>query len=164
METRAPTHSGAALRRGEEAALPQKLLETPGYLHPLPVTSPPARTHSALTVWRESNGRADGGNAIRDLDHGSGLVGFCCHRFRAAEAPLSTVVPASNLITLFERKLGWTPRATARSLRYWIFTSPGVVVRGAARTVLQPTVPPASKDWSERSENKSPRRSPTAMQ
>lgn len=37
----------------------KKLLETPGYLYQVLVTSHPAHTHSALTVWREYNGRAD---------------------------------------------------------------------------------------------------------
>jgi hypothetical protein len=125
----------------------KKLLETPGYLYQVLVTSHPAHTHSPLAVWREYNGRADCENAIKELDHGFGLAGFCCHKFWATEALLSTVVLASNLVTLFERKLGWTPRATVRSLRYWMFTTPGVVVQRAARTVLHLAVPPALRDW-----------------
>src|SRR6187399_1092241 len=107
----------------------KKLLETPGYLYQVLVTSYPAGTHCALAVWREYNGRADCENAIRELDHGFGLAGFCCHKFWATEALLSTVVLACNLVTLFERHLGWTPRANVRSLRYWLFTTPGVVLR-----------------------------------
>ena len=54
---------------------------------------------------------------------------------------------ASNLIPLFERKLVWTPRATVRSLRYWMFTTEGVVERAPARTTLHLAVPPSLRDW-----------------
>jgi hypothetical protein len=125
----------------------KKLMETPGYLYQVLVTSLPAHTHSPLAVWREYNGRADCENAIKELDHGFGLPGFCCHKFWATEALLSTVVLASNLVTLFERHLGWTPRATVRSLRYWLFQTPAVVLRRAAHTVLELAVPPALREW-----------------
>jgi hypothetical protein len=50
---------------------------------------------------------------------------------------------ASNSVTHFERKLGRTPRALVRGLRYWIFRDSGVVVGGTAHTLLQLAVPPA---------------------
>ena len=70
-------------------------------------------------------------------------------RLRCVQCKRSVLLSAlaSNSVTHFERKLGWTPRAMVRGLRYWMLTDPGVVVRGTAHTLLHLAESPALRDW-----------------
>jgi hypothetical protein len=51
---------------------------------------------------------------------------------------------------LFERHLAWQKKATIRSLRFGLFTTPGILAQHAGKTTIKLAVPPRERDWSSR--------------
>lgn len=124
----------------------KKLIDVPGYLFQALVTSLP-RTQCPLSVWRYYNGRADCENVIKELQQGFALNTLCLHSFWASEAALSLAALTYNLTVLFERHLGWQHKATISSLRFWLFTTPGIIAERAGKTTIKLAVPPRERDW-----------------
>jgi hypothetical protein len=52
-----------------------------------------------------------------------------------------------NLTALFERHLGRQQKATASSLRFWLFTTPGIIAERAGKTTIKLAVLPRERDW-----------------
>ena len=122
------------------------LLDVPGYLFQALVTSLPGHT-SPLAVWRYYNGRADCENVIKELQSGFALPTLCLRSFWATEAALSLATLTYNLTVLFQRHLGWQQKVTIQSLRFWLFTTAGVISHPAGKTTLKLAVPRREIDW-----------------
>lgn len=122
----------------------KQLLEVPGYKFQALVTTlstPP------LEVWRFYNGRADCENVIKELQDGFAAQSLCLDRFWATEAALCLATLTYNLTVLFQRHLGWRDKVTVHSLRYWLFTTPGLISHPAGKTTIKLAVPPREREW-----------------
>jgi hypothetical protein len=128
------------------AAGGKKLIDVPGYAFQVLVTSLP-QSQSPLDLWRDYNGRADCENVIKELQHGFALPTLCLRSFWATEAALALATLTYNLTVLFQRHLGWQTKVTIHSLRFWLFTSPGIIARPAGKTTIKLAVPPREHDW-----------------
>ena len=124
----------------------KKLFELPGYVYQALVTSLP-RHHTALSVWRDYNARADCENVIKELQQGFALPTLCLASFWATEAALSLATLTYNLSVLFQRHLGWQTKVTIHSLRFWLFRSPGIIAHPAGKTTIKLAVPSRERDW-----------------
>ena len=60
---------------------------------------------------------------------------------------LSMVVMAYNLVVLFERFLGWMDRYAVQSLRFHLFTTPGIISQTGGITTIKLAAPPARRSW-----------------
>lgn len=122
----------------------KRLFELPGYKFQALVTSlstPP------LEVWRFYNGRADCENVIKELQDGFAAQSLCLDRFWATEAALCLATLTYNLAVLFQRHLGWRDKVTIHSLRFWLFTTPGLISHPAGKTTIKLSVPPREHEW-----------------
>lgn len=124
----------------------KKLLDVPGYLFQALVTSLPS-SESPLAVWCYYNGRADCENVIKELQQGFALTTLCLHSFWATEAALCLATLTYNLVILFQSHLGWHSKVTISSLRFWLFTTPGIIAHPAGKTTIKLAVPPRERDW-----------------
>ena len=124
----------------------KQLIDVPGYLFQALVTSLPA-SERPLAVWRYYNGRADCENVIKELQQGFALTTLCLQSFWATEAALSLATLTYNLTVLFQRHLGWQKKVTIHSLRFWLFTTPGIIAHPAGKTTIKLAVPPRERDW-----------------
>jgi hypothetical protein len=124
----------------------KKLIDVPGYLFQALVTSLPA-SEPPLAVWRYYNGRADCENVIKELQQGFALTSLCLQSFWATEAALSLATLTYNLTVLFQRHLGWQQTASAHSLRFWLFITPGIIAHPAGKTTIKLAVPHRERDW-----------------
>lgn len=124
----------------------KKLIDVPGYVFQALVTSLPA-SEAPLAVWRYYNGRADCENVIKELQQGFALTTLCLQSFWATEAALSLATLTYNLTVLFQRHLGWQTKVTIHSLRFWLFTTPGLITHPAGKTTIKLAVPPREHDW-----------------
>jgi hypothetical protein len=124
----------------------KKLIDVPGYLFQALVTSLPASV-SPLEVWRHYNGRADCENVIKELQSGFALGTLCLESFWATEAALSLAVLSYNLTVLFQRHLGWQTKVTIHSLRFWLFTTAGIISRPQGKTTVKLAVPKRERGW-----------------
>jgi hypothetical protein len=124
----------------------KRLLDVPGYLFQALVTSLPGHT-SPLAVWRYYNGRADCENVIKELQSGFALSTLCLRSFWATEAALSLATLTYNLTVLFQRHLGWQQKVTIQSLRFWLFTTAGIISHPAGKTTLKLAVPRREINW-----------------
>lgn len=124
----------------------KKLIEVPGYVFQVLVTSLP-ETVSPLDIWRDYNGRADCENVIKELQTGFALRTLCLRSFWATEAALSLATITYNLSLLFQRHLGWQSKATIHSLRFWLFTTPGIITHPAGKITIKLAVPVRERDW-----------------
>ena len=124
----------------------KKLFDVPGYVFQVLVTSHLA-TETPLSVWRHYNGRADCENVIKELQQGFGLNSFCLRSFWATEAALSLATVTYNLTVLFQRHLGWQQKVGVRSLRFWLFVTPGIIAHPAGKTTVKLAVPSKERAW-----------------
>ena len=124
----------------------KKLIDVPGYVFQALVTSLPA-SEPPLAVWRYYNGRADCENVIKELQQGFALTTLCLQSFWATEAALCLASLTHNLTALFQRHLGWQQKVTIHSLRFWLFTTPGIIAHPAGKTTIKLAVPPRERDW-----------------
>jgi len=124
----------------------KKLIDVPGYVFQALVTSLPA-SEPPLAVWRHYNGRADCENVIKELQLGFALPTLCLRSFWATEAALSLATLTYNLTVLFQRHLGWQTKVTIHSLRFWLFTTPGIIAHPAGKTTIKLALPPREHDW-----------------
>ena len=124
----------------------KKLLDVPGDVFQALVTSRPA-SEPPLAVWRYYNGRADCENVIKELQQGFALTTLCRQSFWATAAALSLATLTSNRTVLFQRHLGWQTKVTVASLRFGLFTTPGLIAHPAGKTTIKLAVPPRERDW-----------------
>jgi hypothetical protein len=124
----------------------KKLIDEPGYVFQALVTSLPA-SEPPLAVWRYYNGRADCENVIKELQQGFALTTLCLQSFWATEAALCLASLTYNLTALFQRHLGWQQKVTIHSLRFWLFTTPGIIAHPAGKTTIKLAVPHRERDW-----------------
>jgi len=141
------------LIRHRKAERPQaggkKLLDVPGYRFQALATSF-GSAHTPLQIWRFYNGRADCENVIKELQNDFALPTLCLKRFRASEAALSPATLSYNLTVLFQRHFGWMKKVTASTLRYWLFITPGRLVKPQRKTTIRLADPPRERDWGQR--------------
>lgn len=125
------------------------LLEVPGYLFQILVTSLPESV-PAIDVWRRYNGRAGCENVIKELDAHFGLPQLCLKNFWSSEAALSLAVLAYNFCVLFQRRLGWMDQVSAATLRFRLFVTGGVISRSGGINTLRLAVSPRHREWWKR--------------
>lgn len=124
----------------------KQLLDVPGYRFQALVTSLPA-SQPPLAVWRDYNGRADCENVIKELREGFALPTLCLRSFWATEAALSLATHTYNLSVLFQRHLGWQKKVTIHTLRFWLFSTAGVLSHPQGQTTIKLAVPPRERHW-----------------
>ncbi len=112
------------------------LLECPGYVYQLLVTSLPCDV-APIEVWRRYNGRAGSENVIKELNTCFALPQICLEKFYATEAAMSLAVLTYNLCILFQKHLGWSERVSAATLRFRLFTAGGVISRSGGYTTIR---------------------------
>ncbi len=122
------------------------LIDCPGYVFQALVTNLPSSV-SALTVWRDYNGRAGAESVIKELDAHFALPHLCLKKFWGTEAALSLAVLAYNLTILFQRHLGWLDRVSAGTLRFRLFQTGGILSRAGGVLTLRLAVAPAHRAW-----------------
>lgn len=125
----------------------KRLFDCPGYLYQALVTNLPESV-APIHVWRDYNQRAGCEEGLKQLDQDFALPKLCLKKFWSTEAALSLAVFSYNLLQLFQRHLGWLQRVTAATLRFRLFTTPGILSHTAGVTTIRLAVrDPEERAW-----------------
>ena len=119
--------------RENEGSVGKKLLEVPGYTFRLLVTNSAAAPEE---IWRDYNHRADVEKRIAELKYDLAADDFCLQEFFATEAAFCAVLLLFNLLSEFQRALGWEVYRQPATLRVQVFLCGAVLGRAGRRVVL----------------------------
>jgi Transposase DDE domain group 1 len=124
-----------------KAAVGRKLIDLPGYVFRVFVTS---RPDSALEIWRDYNARATVECRIDELKNELAADHFCLRSFFATESAFLAVLFGFNLLGEFQRALDPALKTYKQpaTLRFEVFTCGAILGRSGHHLVLH-----MSKNW-----------------
>ena len=120
-------------KREEKGSLGRSLFDIPDYTFRVFVSSLEA---SPEEIWREYNQRATIENRIAELKYDLAADDFCMHKFFATEAAFRGVTFLYNLLTEFQRAVGFGRYQRAATLRSAIFLCGAILGTAGRRTLL----------------------------
>jgi hypothetical protein len=120
-------------RMREKASVGRKLFDVPGYTFRVFVTSLP---NPAEEIWRDYNKRADMEKRIGELKYDLAADDFCLREFFATEAAFCSILLLFNLLSEFQRVIGFATYRQPATLRVQVFLCGAILGRAGHQTVL----------------------------
>lgn len=120
-------------KRQDKGSLGRSLFDIPDYTFRVFVSSLDA---SPEQIWREYNQRATIENRIAELKYDLAADDFCMYKFFATEAAFRGVTFLYNLLSEFQRAVGFGRYQRAATLRSAIFLCGAILGTAGRRTIL----------------------------
>lgn len=111
-----------------------RLFPDPEYVYQAIITN---KTGLPEEIWRFYRGRSDMENRFKELKWDYGIDGFCMQKFYATEGAFRLICFLFNLVTLWQRALGYPSRHTLGTLRAQILACGAILGRSGKTIVLR---------------------------
>jgi Transposase DDE domain group 1 len=111
-----------------------RLLADPEYVYQAVITNMAGLPEA---IWRFYRGRSDMENRFKELKWDYGADGFCMQKFYATEAAFRLICFLFNMVTLWQRALGYPSRHTLGTLRTQVLACGAILGRSGKALVLR---------------------------